>query len=58
MILPDQHWETWTDEETAWWLDGELEESVIVYPGDRCLFEKMPHGGLVLREVQSRGLPQ
>ncbi|MGN6063835.1 hypothetical protein [Brevundimonas diminuta] len=55
MSLPDQHWETWADTATSWWLDGENEEAVIVNPGDECLFEKTPSGAFILREVRPRG---
>lgn len=58
MSEPNQRWETWTDETTDWWLDGEEMECVKVKPGDLCLFEEMPFGGVVLREVQSRGALQ
>lgn len=50
-----ERWAEWTDEPTSWWLDGTNDELVLVYPGDRCLFEDTPHSGTILREVQSRG---
>ncbi|GEM_PF-6421231 len=58
MSDPKHHQKIWSDEATDWWLDGENTERVTVRPGDMCLFEETPFGGLILREVQSRGSVQ